>query len=134
MFYKQPQQQASALLFGCVTSPKRYLEGLKSAATSWRLIEATISQTLPFVEWISQSNIGSFNHPRAIFFTLHDLLLQFTQLYLYERVLEIRVILYLTGLNYYGLLKSFFNLTSMCMCSQCDSTSLPVQRSQIKLF
>ena len=25
----------------------------------------------------------------------------------------------------------FFHLISMCMCSQCDSTSLPVQRSQI---
>ena len=44
------------------------------------------------------------------------------------------VILSLTGLNYYGLLKQFFHLISMCMCSQCDSTSLPVQRSQIKQF
>ena len=46
--------------------------------------------------------------------------------------LEIFVILYLTGLNYYGILKPFFHLISMCMCSQCDSTSLPIQRSQIK--
>ena len=30
-----------------------------------------------------------------------------------------------------GLLKPFFHVISMCMCSQCDSTSLPVQRSQI---
>ena len=41
---------------------------------------------------------------------------------------RISVILYLTGLNYYGLLNPFFHLISMCMCSQCDSTSLPVQR------
>ena len=40
---------------------------------------------------------------------------------------ENRVILCLTGLNYYGLLKPLFfvHLISMCMCSQCDSTSLP---------
>ena len=44
------------------------------------------------------------------------------------------VILYLTGLSYYGLLKPFFHLISMCMYSQCNSSSLPVQRSQIKLF
>ena len=30
-----------------------------------------------------------------------------------------------------GPLKPFFHVISMCMCSQCDSTSLPVQRSQI---
>ena len=40
----------------------------------------------------------------------------------------------LTGLNYYGLLKPSFYLISMCMCSQYDSTSLPVQRSQINFF
>ena len=44
------------------------------------------------------------------------------------------VILYLTGLNYYGLLKPFFHLKSMCIYSQFDSTSLLVQRSEIKLF
>ena len=27
--------------------------------------------------------------------------------------------------------KTFFHLISVCKCSQCDSTSLPVQRSQI---
>ena len=32
------------------------------------------------------------------------------------------------------LLKPFFHVISMCMCSQCDSTSLPVQRSQIYLL
>ena len=40
-------------------------------------------------------------------------------------------------LNWPKLLRPFkivFNLISMCMCSQCDSTSLPVQRIQIKLF
>ena len=26
----------------------------------------------------------------------------------------------------------FLHLISMCMCSRCDSTSLPVQRSQMK--
>ena len=36
---------------------------------------------------------------------------------------DIRVILYLTGLNYYGLLKPLFHVISMCMCSQCDSDS-----------
>ena len=41
------------------------------------------------------------------------------------------VILYLTGLNHYGIVKPFSHLISMCMCSQCDSTSLPGQRSQI---
>ena len=30
-----------------------------------------------------------------------------------------------------GLLKQFFHVILMCMCSQCDSTSLPVQRNQI---
>ena len=49
-------------------------------------------------------------------------------------LIKCAVILYLTGLNYYGLLKPFFHLISICMYSQCDSTSLPVQRSQIKLF
>ena len=37
-------------------------------------------------------------------------------------------------LNWPKLLRRFktvFHLISMCMCSQCDSTSLPLQRSQI---
>ena len=33
-----------------------------------------------------------------------------------------------------GFLKPFFHVISMCMYSQCDSTSLPVQRSQIELL
>ena len=51
-------------------------------------------------------------------------------------LLEYSVILYLTitGINYYGLLKLLFHLISTCICSQCDSTSLPVQRSQIFLI
>ena len=42
---------------------------------------------------------------------------------LVNRNLRCLVMLYLSGLNYYGLLKPLFSP------SQCDSTSLPVQRS-----